>query len=190
MYKHFLFIFLLFLSLSTATADSKSVNQFFDKFKTYNINTENTGHIGELVAEQDLLKLYPKDKYKILIGIKYSQGSQTIGELDATIIDRKTGQVIGVIEVKTNANPSRIYSKAKKQLERFVAMRLNNDIKITHQKKILDKKIFSGKFFTEVMGPSSATQHNSNYDRYLSVSHQELKSLLQKLALHKCSNPS
>jgi hypothetical protein len=190
MYKHFLFIFLLFLSLSTATADSKSVNQFFDKFKTYNINTENTGHIGELVAEQDLLKLYPKERNEILIGIKYFQGSQTIGELDVTIIDRKTGMAIGVIEVKTNATPSHIYSKAQKQLERFVAMGQKNDIKIMHNKMILDKKIFSGKFFTEVMGPASTGQHNTNYDRHLSLNHQELKSLLQKLALHKCSNPS
>ena len=184
--SHLSLIATLWWASASICAFAGTVESFFEKFSGLKVNTQNTGQLGELVAMADLKESYPETTHEMLNGIKYFRGSEVVGELDIVIIDKSSQKVVEVVEVKTSKDPSSVYSKASKQLERFVSEFQAPEINLTLEGTLIDKALFSVPFKTRVMGPKPNNPVNRDYDLHFSINHSELEDLLMKLSLHSC----
>ena len=79
----------------------------------------NTGTICEHVARLELSRDFPSPKYQIDIGVSYLAGDQVIGELDVLVLEKKTGQVPVIGEVKCWRDLPAGLKKAQEQEVRF-----------------------------------------------------------------------
>jgi hypothetical protein len=78
------------------------------------------GTVCEEVARLDMLRhYYPDDKYDVITGIAYGNGSRTIGEIDVVVFDESNRKVVHVAEVKCWRNMSRGLRKARDQRQRL-----------------------------------------------------------------------
>lgn len=88
------------------------------------VKESNTGSVLEVLARmylQEVLDIYPVEKYAITSGIEYSYDNQrTLGELDIVVYDRDTCQVVALGEAKAanSRNQGNALMKAKDQLRR------------------------------------------------------------------------
>jgi hypothetical protein len=114
-------LFTLTAFILTATnAQALSLNDAFDALQKSKENFVNTGAVCEHVAKLELEQEFPPSRYQIEIGISYLTADQVVGELDVVVIEKSTGQVPVVGEVKCWKNLDSGLDKAKEQEVRFL----------------------------------------------------------------------
>lgn len=105
-------------------------NYAYDMAFREGISHLNVGLVLEYLSRlylQDITKRFPRPYYGITGGVSYSEVypngsiSNTIGELDIIVYERKTCQVVAIGESKATSKKSRDYSlqKARAQLKRI-----------------------------------------------------------------------
>ncbi|WP_413578332.1 hypothetical protein ACLVWU_07300 [Bdellovibrio sp. HCB290] len=109
----------LFAVIFSSFAFAGDLNAAFDSLKNLGTNFEPDGAVCEELEKVRLGQIYPADKFLISGDIEYSTGKETIGELDTVVIDRSTGKVVLLGEVKCWKNMEDGLMKAKSQMLRF-----------------------------------------------------------------------
>ncbi|QDK45156.1 hypothetical protein DOM22_08300 [Bdellovibrio sp. ZAP7] len=105
--------------LFSSLAFAGDINAAFESIKNTGTNFDPDGAVCEELERVRLSQQYPADKFLISGDIEYSTGGQTVGELDTVVIDRTTGKVVLLGEVKCWKNFDGALLKAKSQLQRF-----------------------------------------------------------------------
>lgn len=121
MLTHFLFVTsAIFSHANTALATpSQAVLNDFEALHDWAVDYTVFGTICEQVAKLRYEATYPAPAYRIVTGIEYRIGTQTIGELDLVVFDNANHHAIVVSEVKCRHNLPHAAHLARQQLERF-----------------------------------------------------------------------
>lgn len=96
------------------------IDAAFESIKNSGANFEPDGAVCEQLERVRLKALYPENQYVITGGIEYSLGGNTVGELDAVILDRNTNKVVLMEEVKCWKDLENALVKATGQRDRFL----------------------------------------------------------------------
>ena len=148
-----LFFSLQFITTSAYAKESlpnPRLDEYFEELSHEKVDFEPSGMVCERVAVREIESLYPSENYNIINGISYDQNKTTIGELDVVILDKNTGKVEAVAEVKCWTSFSGALKKAKNQRMRFQTY-LNRNIDIYDKNgKRYSKNLFQNiqKYFT------------------------------------------
>jgi hypothetical protein len=146
----FSFSFFSNLTLAKSTTHSKRVEDYFEILRHDNTNFEPDGAVCERVAVREIEPMYPAEHFEIINSIQYDDQKSTIGELDIVVINKFSGMVEAVAEVKCWKSFQGGLKKAKNQRMRFQNY-LNRNIVLTDSDgKKYPKAIFENiqKYFT------------------------------------------
>jgi hypothetical protein len=113
--KHFLAIFGLLLSLQSYAG----LGEDFRDLKDSGVDYEVIGAVCEQVAKLRYQEEFASNKYEVITGIEYSDGSRTIGELDVVVFEKASQKVVRVSEVKCWKSTDGAIRKAREQRQRF-----------------------------------------------------------------------
>lgn len=106
--------------LFSVPAFATSTQPAFDALKNKPVDYGPSGQICEQVARLELAEKYTPASYDIAVGVEYSVGGRTIGELDVVVVDRKSNTVALVGEVKCWKSVKGGLAKARTQRARFL----------------------------------------------------------------------
>ena len=112
------YLFLVFSKIAYS-GPSSEMEKAYQALSQKPANYQVEGAICEQLMGLHLEETYPPSDYDIKIGIMYTSGGHTLGELDVVVFDRLTNEAVKIVEVKCSYNPRRLLSKAKAQLKRF-----------------------------------------------------------------------
>lgn len=84
-------------------------------------NLQDVGAICEDMAQLQLRRQYPSDKYVVLTGISYSDREGVVGELDVVVFQKQFGLAVLVGEVKCWGDYQSGLRKAQDQRKRFLS---------------------------------------------------------------------
>lgn len=93
----------------------------FEAIKNNGRSLQDTGAICEEVAQLQMKRQYPADRYNVLTSIAYADLNGTVGELDVIIFEKASNQAIVIGEVKCWRNMEGGLSKARSQRSRFLS---------------------------------------------------------------------
>lgn len=155
------------------------IDEYFEQLSYEHVDFEPVGAVCERVAVREIEPNYPTANFTILNGVSYDEHKTTIGELDIVVIDKGTGRVEAVAEVKCWRSFQGALKKAKQQRMRFLT-HLNKNIVITDK----DNKQYSKDLFKNIQKYFSISQDggvNQGFDFELSLDFKELMELRKKL---------
>ena len=111
---------LLGLLILPTPARAVSFEQAFERLRKVHDDFVNTGTVCEHVARMELEERYPPSRYQIDIGVSYLAGDQVVGELDVLVLEKSSGRVPVIGEVKCWRDLRAGLDKAHEQRERFL----------------------------------------------------------------------
>lgn len=180
--------------LFSSLAFAGDINAAFESIKNTGANFDPDGTVCEELERVRLAQIYPADKYFISGDIEYSTGGMTIGELDTVVIDRSTGKVVLLGEVKCWKNMDDALMKAKSQMMRFFWNLQKNPAKMSFNS--YDGVQYSAAQFpldtpVYTVGPQGAVAKGFTYefDLTLKETHQLRMMLLKCQQNNECPRP-
>ena len=186
-------VLVFFLS---APAYSRNIEPVFQQLKTSSEKYQIVGTVCEQVARLELELQYPADEYSVENGIAYTQGGQTLGELDVVVFRRNDHKVILIGEVKCWHDLHGAQVKARHQRENFIFHLKKGGRGIDFYKTMDPKVHYSPRQFDQIPPFILISQDEGRYagfDLALPYSLDELMELREML-LHcqdigECSTP-
>lgn len=171
-------LFLLF-SISSLAAD---IETYFEALRNSAVNYEPDGAVCEQVARLKFQEVYPEEQFELMIGVEYSTGGLTIGELDVLIVDRSTQKVVLVAEVKCWKNLKQALEKVQSQRRRFL-FNLEKYPRNLRFETYSSQSLKVGQFSPETVFKSLAQAGavEKGFDMELDLSLSELTGLRMKL---------
>ena len=155
----------------------------FDALKGRAVDYRPVGQICEQVARLELAETYLPGDYDISVGVEYAVGGRTIGELDVVVVEKASGSVALVGEVKCWKNVNNGLVKARNQRERFLRTLSAEPNKIVFTSKEgqqFRSVQFQGADFIAIAQKGSKTQ---GFDAELNHTLDELMALRERLML-------
>jgi hypothetical protein len=102
---------------------------YFDQIKDLPFDYGRVGSVAEALGYTDLVRIYGTNDFEVLPSVSYHDAEgHTLGELDLTVIDRSTSDVVEVIEVKISTNLRKAGKLAIKQMDRLKSHLAGRDI--------------------------------------------------------------
>ena len=185
------FIVVSLFALSTASVFSLAprknlIKKAFESIKDKDFRTNNHGYLCEQLAIDSFKKKYPDPKYQIWNSIVYFNGGGIIGELDLVVYNSKSKKAEVVGEVKCKSRPYSALKKAHDQLDRFLSNKSGKSVRFVDActKKVVNKKIFSGKSISDVTVSYNGTV-KKGFTYELELTFPEIKILHKKVKCYK-----
>ena len=163
-------------------AQAADPNVLFQRLKQSGVSYQVEGTICEQAARLQLEASYPAPRYQVINDLTYSEGGQTIGELDDVVIDNQTNRAVLVAEVKCWQDFASALRKADKQRQRFLTNMKHPQGIIVHSRQLdrdFDVNLISGvkKFITI----SQAGGESAGFDMCLPYGLEQLMDVRERL---------
>ena len=175
--RKFLFFTALFFSIS---ASAISLNQAYEALKFSEANIAPEGAICEQVARLELLEEYPADRFDIEMGIEYTDGRKSYGELDVVIFDKPSKKAILVAEVKCWKSFKGGLKKAREQRARFLrALQSGSSLSLKSADYSFQRSQFEG--LNQFISIAQKGAVAEGFDRELEMSMKDLDQLRRQV---------
>lgn len=160
----------------------------FEILKDLPRSYEVAGAICEEIGALQMQREYPEPQYTVVVGIAYSEGSRTLGELDLVIFDNNIQKVIKIGEVKCWKNVRDGLKKAREQRARFLK-NLNNSKVVLSFRSTTTKETFDPhqfKYAKEFFSMAQSGSVNQGFDIELEYTLPELHRFRSEML--RCQN--
>ena len=181
--------FTLLLSLLFVTSSSFAALDLagaFEALKTKAVNWDPDGAVCEQLTRVKARDQYPENAYDIIGDVEYDIGALTVGELDLLVIEKNSGKVILVEEVKCWKSFQGGIDKARSQKLRFEwhLSKYPQQIRFTSDEMKISAANFSSSF--PFIFVSQAGGAKWGFDQELDLNLSDIKKL--RMMLLKCQD--
>ncbi len=175
------------ISLFVSFQAFAGIGEDFRDLKDSGINYEIVGSVCEEVLRLRYQEEFPANKYSVVTGIEYGDGSRTVGELDVIVFESNTQKVVRVGEIKCWKDNRSALNKAQSQRKRFLTHLASGKqvfFKSLHSNYKWNKSHFAN--FKEMVTVAPRGSKADGFDAELSYELSELMKLRQMLM--ECQN--
>lgn len=183
-------LFSLFVSLHVFAG----LGEDFRALKDSGVDYQVIGAVCEEVARLRFQEEFPSNRYSVVTGVEYGDGTRTIGELDVVVFENGTQKVARVAEVKCWRDTNGAIKKAHNQRQRFqntLASGKQVYFRSLHSKYQFKKDNFMNT--REFLSVAQKGSKVSGFDIELSYQLDELMKLRQMMmdcqASRQCARP-